>query len=75
MKRQTKFLLSGVNFGYICNIIAGSGSGKSSLINQCVKYWMTDLDMNVGVVSLEAEAGEFAENLLSHEMGRKNCSH
>ena len=71
LEKANKVLAGGVNFGYICNIIAGSGSGKSSLINQCVKYWMTDLDMNVGVVSLEAEAGEFAENLLSHEMGRK----
>lgn len=71
LEKANKVLAGGVNFGYICNIIAGSGSGKSSLINQCVKYWMTDLDMNVGVVSLEAEAGEFAENLLSHEMGKK----
>lgn len=71
LEKVNQALAGGVNYGYICNIIAGSGAGKSSLINQCVKYWMTDLDLNVGVVSLEAEAGEFGENLLSHELGKK----
>lgn len=66
-----KALAGGVNYGYICNILAGSGSGKSSAINQCVTHWMTELDLNVGVVSLEAESGEYGENLLSHYLGRK----
>ena len=69
--KVNKALAGGVNYGYICNILAGSGSGKSSAINQCVAYWMTELDLNVGVVSLEAEAGEYGENLLSHYLGRK----
>lgn len=71
MEKVNKVLAGGVNYGYICNILAGSGSGKSSLINQCIAFWMTTLDLNVGVVSLEAEAGEFGENLLSHHMGKK----
>lgn len=71
LNKVNKALAGGVNYGYIANILAGSGSGKSSLINQCVSYWMTELDLNVGVLSLEAEAGEFGENLLSHHLGRK----
>lgn len=70
-KKVNQVLAGGVNYGYICNILAGSGSGKSSAINQCVSYWMTELDLNVGVVSLEAESGEYGENLLSHYLGRK----
>lgn len=69
--KVNKALAGGVNYGYICNILAGSGSGKSSAINQCVSYWMTELDLNVGVLSLEAEAGEYGENLLSHYLGKK----
>jgi len=71
LSKVNKALAGGVNYGYICNILAGSGSGKSSVINQCVSYWMTELDQNVGVLSLEAEAGEYGENLLSHYLGRK----
>lgn len=70
-KKVNQVLAGGTNYGYICNILAGSGSGKSSAINQCVSYWMTELDLNVGVVSLEAESGEYGENLLSHYLGRK----
>ena len=71
LEKVNKALAGGVNYGYICNILAGSGAGKSSLINQCVAYWMGALDLNVGVVSLEAEAPEFGENLLSHFMSKK----
>ncbi len=71
LNKVNKALAGGVNYGYICSILAGSGSGKSSVINQCVSYWMKELDLNVGVLSLEAEAGEYGENLLSHYLGRK----
>lgn len=71
LKRVNKVLAGGVNYGYICNILAGSGSGKSSVINQSIAYWMTELDLNIGVLSLEADAAEFGENLLSHYMGKK----
>ena len=71
LDKVNKCLAGGINYGYIVNIIAGSGAGKTSLTNQCVSYWMKEQDINVGVVSLEAEAAEFGENLLSHTMGKK----
>ncbi len=71
LDKVNKALAGGINYGYIVNIIAGSGAGKTSLTNQCVSYWMKEQDVNVGVVSLEAEAAEFGENLLSHVMGKK----
>lgn len=71
LSKVNKALAGGINYGYIANILAGSGSGKSSVVNQCISFWMRELDLNVGVLSLEAEAGEFGENLLSHHLGRK----
>lgn len=71
LKKLNKMLAGGINYGYIVNILAGSGSGKSSLVNQCVAYWMEECDEPVLVASLEAEAAEFGENLLSYRMGRK----
>lgn len=70
-KKVNQVLAGGVNYGYICNILAGSGSGKTSAINQCIAHWMLELNQNVAVLSLEAEAAEFGENLLSHFMGKK----
>jgi archaellum biogenesis ATPase FlaH len=71
LKGLNKMLAGGINYGYIVNILAGSGAGKSSLVNQCAVYWMVDCNEKVGVVSLEAEAAEFGENLLSFHMGKK----
>jgi archaellum biogenesis ATPase FlaH len=69
--KLNKMLAGGINYGYIVNILAGSGCGKSSLINQCVAFWMLECDERVLVASLEAEASEFGENLLSYQMGKK----
>lgn len=71
LNKLNKMLAGGINFGYIVNILAGSGAGKSSLVNQCIAYWMLELDQPVLVASLEAEAAEFGENLLSYQMGKK----
>lgn len=71
LKKLNKMLAGGINYGYIVNILAGSGSGKSSLVNQCTAFWMHDCDERVLVASLEAEAAEFGENLLSYQMGKK----
>ena len=70
-KKLNEMLAGGINWGYIVNILAGSGSGKSSFINACTSYFMQDLGHKVCVVSLEAEAGEYGENLLSAAMKRK----
>lgn len=66
-----KMLAGGINYGYIVNILAGSGCGKSSVVNSAVRFWMTECNKKVLVCSLEAEASEFGENLLSSYMGRK----
>lgn len=71
LKKLNKMLAGGINYGYIVNILAGSGSGKSSLINQCSVFWMLECNEQVLVASLEAEAAEFGENLLSYHMGKK----
>ena len=49
LDKVNKALAGGINYGYIVNIIAGSGAGKTSLTNQCVSYWMKERDVNVGV--------------------------
>ena len=71
LNKLNKMLAGGINYGYIVNILAGSGCGKSSVVNSCVTHWMTECNKKVLVVSLEAEASEFGENLLSSYMGRK----
>ena len=71
LNKLNKMLSGGINYGYIVNILAGSGVGKSALVNSCITHFMTTCNKKVLVCSLEAEASEFGENLLSATMKRK----
>lgn len=71
LQKLNSMLAGGINYGYIVNVLAGSGCGKSAFTNACVSHWMRECGKKVLVVSLEADAAEFGENLLSEYMGRK----
>lgn len=66
-----EMLAGGITYGFIVNILAGSGCGKSALINENVIHWTKKLNVKVGVVSLEADAGYYGEQLLSRYIGKK----
>lgn len=64
-------LAGGITYGFIVNILAGSGAGKSSFINENTIFWTKEIGVKVGVVSLEADAGYYGEQLLSRYIGKK----
>lgn len=45
-------------------VSGNSGSGKSTFVNEFVLYHLLKKDFGIGVVSLEADAGDYGENLL-----------
>lgn len=57
--------------GSIINISAGSGSGKSTLVNEIVLDMVENRTAKVGVVSLEADVGDYGENLLGAFIQKK----
>ena len=71
LEKLNKMLSGGITYGFIVNILAGSGSGKSSLINQCVIHWAKECNILTSVVSLEADSAAYGENLLSCYAGKK----
>jgi archaellum biogenesis ATPase FlaH len=71
LEKLNKMLSGGITYGFIVNILAGSGSGKSCLINQCVTFWAKGCNILTGVVSLEADSAAYGENLLSQYAGKK----
>ncbi len=60
----------GIPSGAIVNILAPSGVGKTSLVNQCVLHWIKQ-KLNPGIVSLEADLGDYGENILGAHMEQK----
>ena len=57
--------------GSINNISAGSGSGKTTLVNEIVLDMIQKKKARVGVVSLEADVGDYGENLLGAYIEKK----
>lgn len=57
--------------GSIINISAGSGSGKTTLVNEIVLDMIQKKQSRVGVVSLEADVGDYGENLLGAYIEKK----
>lgn len=55
----------GVRQGTIVNIIGDTSVGKSTLVNRLNYFWMFNAPEKVGVVSLEATAGQYTIDMLS----------
>lgn len=56
-------LRGGFPIGYIVNLMAASGAGKSTYVDSMILHFVMNTDYKVGVVSLEASEGEYGVNI------------
>lgn len=56
-------LRGGFPVGYIVNLMAASGAGKSTYVDSMILHWVLNTPYKVGVVSLEASEGEYGVNI------------
>lgn len=66
-----EMLCGGIPLGYLVNVLAASGVGKSTIVNEMLYDWVFSCPHKVGVVSLEATSGEYYTNIMSRHLGRK----
>lgn len=71
MAKLQDMLAGGLPLGYIVNIGAASGCGKTSIINEMIYYWLFNSPHKVGVVSLELSKGQYGMAMLSRHLGKK----
>ena len=71
MSRLQKMMAGGIPLGYIVNITAETGVGKTSIINEMLYYWIFNSPHKMGVVSLELTAGQYGKAMLSRHIGKK----
>ena len=71
MHKLQRMMAGGIPLGYIINIGAFSGIGKTSYINEMVYYWVFNSPHKVGAVSMELDSGQYGEVVLSRHMERK----
>lgn len=71
MHKLQSMMAGGIPLGRIINIGSSSGAGKSSIVDECVYYWIFNSPHKIGVVTLESEGGEYGTKLLSRHLGKK----
>lgn len=65
MRQLQAMLVGGLPIGYIVNLLAASGVGKSTIVNAIIIHLAMKFPEPIGVVSLEASEGEYGVNLAS----------
>lgn len=63
--------VGGMSLGYIYNIAADTGVGKTTFVNEMIYYWIFNSPHKVGIVSMELDAGQYGEVLLSRHLKKK----
>lgn len=71
MRSLNEMFVGGIQLGHIVNIAADTGIGKTTLVNEMVYYWIFNSPHTVGIVSMELDAGQYGESLLSRHLSRK----
>lgn len=70
--KELNYLFNGgMSLGYIYNIAADTGIGKTSLVNELIYYWIFNSPHLIGVVSMELSDAQYAEVLYSRHIQRK----
>lgn len=52
-------------------IFVTGNSGKTTIVNEMIYHWIFNCPVPVGVVSMELDAGQYGETMLSRHLGRK----
>ena len=71
MNKLNEMFAGGLPLGHIVNVAAGTGLGKTSFITEILYYWIFNSPHKIGVVSMEADAGQYGEILLGRHLSRK----
>lgn len=71
MSQLQKLMAGGIPLGYWVNLIAGTGAGKTTYVNEIIFFLIFNSPHKVGVLSLELNAGQYQTVLLSRHMGVK----
>ena len=71
MGELNEMFVGGLPLGHIINIAADTGIGKTTFINEMIYYWIFNSPHKIGIVSMELDAGQYGEALLSRHLSKK----
>ncbi len=71
MRELNEIFIGGMPLGHIINIAADTGVGKTTLVNEMIYFWVFHSPHKIGIVSMELDAGQYGEALLSRHLSKK----
>lgn len=71
MHRVQEMMAGGIPLGRIVNLGSASGTGKSTIIDECIYYWIFNSPHRIGIVSLESSKGQYGLKILSRHVSNK----
>ncbi|MNF43661.1 hypothetical protein D3C84_247500 [compost metagenome] len=71
MHKVQRMMAGGIPLKTITNLGSASGTGKSTMVDECVYYWVFNSPHKVGVVSLESDCAQYGTKILSRHIGKK----
>jgi archaellum biogenesis ATPase FlaH len=71
MHKVQKMMAGGIPLKTITNLGSASGTGKSTIADECVYYWVFNSPHKIGVVSLETDCAQYGTKILSRHLGTK----
>ena len=71
MHRLQTMMAGGIPLGVIVNLASASGTGKSTIVDECTYFWIFNSPHKIGVVTLESDIGQYGTKILSRHVGRK----
>lgn len=71
MHKVQKQMAGGIPLGVIVNLASASGTGKSTIIDECTYYWVFNSPHKIGVLTMESDAGQYGTKILSRHVGVK----
>jgi archaellum biogenesis ATPase FlaH len=71
MHKAQEMMAGGIPLGVIVNLASASGTGKSTIVDECTYFWVFNSPHKIGVVSLESDAGQYGTKILSRHIQHK----
>ena len=71
MHEVEDMMAGGIPLGVWVNLGSASGTGKSTIADECIYKWIFDSPYLVGIVTMEADKGQYGTNILSRHIGIK----
>ena len=71
MHKLQKMMAGGIPLGRIVNLGSASGTGKSTIVDEMLYFWVFNSPHKIGIVSLESDAGQYGIKVLSRHCRKK----